>query len=402
MISVAEARRRILSSIGTVGSEQISLSAAAGRTLAADVAARLTQPAHAVSAMDGYAVRAVDVATAPVELRVIGTAPAGKPFAGRVGAGEAVRILTGALLPHGADTIIIQEDTRATGDRVTVTEAAAKGRYVRRAGLDFRAGETLLRAGTVLTPRDIGLAAAMNVPWLPVRRKPRVAVLATGDEIVQPGEPLGDGQIVSSNAWALSAFIAANGGEPINIGIAPDNRATLGQMAVSAQGADLLLTSGGASVGEHDLVQSALGDVGLELDFWRIAMRPGKPLMFGRLRGAPVLGLPGNPVSSLVCSILFVGPILAAFLGRPDPEPATTRARLGVDLGENDRREDYLRASLSPGEPLTAVPFATQDSSMLATLAKADCLVIRPPLAPAIKAGSAVEIIALRSNGLII
>ncbi len=403
MISVAEARRRILASIGAVGSEQASLSVASGRTLAEDVAARLTQPSRPLSAMDGYAVRGADVAAIPAALRVIGAAPAGRPFAGRVRAGEAVRIFTGALLPDGADTIVIQENTTTNGERVIVTEVTAAGRYVRPAGLDFRAGEVLLRAGTVLTPRDIGLAAAMNAPWLTVRRKPRIAVLATGDEIVQPGEPLRAGQIVSSNSWALAAFIAENGGEPINIGIAPDNHATLAAMAASAEGADLLLTSGGASVGEHDLVQRALGDIGLKVDFWRIAMRPGKPLMFGHLNRTPMLGLPGNPVSSLVCSVLFLGPILAALLGRPERDPLRGRARLGVDLGENDRREDYLRATLTPDEPLpVATPFPTQDSSMLAALAKADCLIIRAPLAPAINAGSEVETIPLRAPGIVI
>jgi molybdopterin molybdotransferase len=408
MIPVAEARQRILAAIAPVGSEQVSIAHAAGRTLALDAVARLTQPPEAVSAMDGYAVRAADVGKVPVTLKVIGAAPAGRPFAGSVGPGEALRIFTGAPLPKGADTIVIQEDTTAEGSganaRVVIKEAAPPGRYVRKAGLDFKAGDALLRAGRVLSPRDVGLCAAMNVPWLAVRRKPRVAILATGDEIVQPGEALGPGQIVSSNSWALAAFVDANGGEAINIGIAPDEKATLKTMAESARGADLLVTTGGASVGDHDLVQSALGEIGLSLDFWKIAMRPGKPLMFGKLGPTPLLGLPGNPVSSLVCSLLFLAPMLAKFLGRAETEPHRIGAKLGADLKANDRREDYLRASLARagGGGLIATPFPTQDSSMMATLAKADGLIVRAPLAPALKSGDAVDVIPLAAPGLVI
>jgi molybdopterin molybdotransferase len=404
MISVSEARARILAAIAPVGTEQVSLAQAAGRTLAADAVARLTQPPNAVSAMDGYAVRAADVAKLPATLKVIGMAPAGRPFGGSVGGGQAVRIFTGAPLPDGADTIVIQEDTEAKDDSVVIKEAGPLGRYVRKAGLDFKAGDALLRAGRVLSPRDVGLCAAMNVPWLTVRRKPRVAILATGDEIVQPGEALGPGQIVSSNSWALAAFVDANGGEAINIGIAPDEKATLKTMAEQARGADLLVTSGGASVGDHDLVQSALGEIGLSLDFWKIAMRPGKPLMFGKLGATPLLGLPGNPVSSLVCSLLFLAPMLAKFLGRAETEPRRLAARLGADLKANDRREDYLRATLARGSDgaIVATPFQAQDSSMMATLAKADGLILRAPLAPALKAGDAVEVIPLALPGVVI
>lgn len=396
MIPVAEARQRILADVAPVGTEQVSLAEAAGRTLAADVIARLTQPPEAVSAMDGYAVRAADAGKVPTTLTVIGSAPAGRPFAGTVGPGQAVRIFTGAPVPAGADAVVIQEDTAAQADgTVLIKFAAAAGRHVRKAGLDFKAGDALLRAGRVLTPRDVGLCAAMNVPWLAVRRKPRVAILATGDEIVQPGEALGPGQIVSSNSWALAAFVTANGGAAINIGIAPDEKATLKTMAESARGADLLVTSGGASVGDHDLVQSALGEIGLSLDFWKIAMRPGKPLMFGKLGTTPLLGLPGNPVSAMVCSLLFLAPMLAKFLGRAETEPRRIAARLGSDLKENDRREDYLRAALAraPDGAVVATPFPAQDSSMMATLAKADGLIVRAPLAPALEAGAGVEVI---------
>jgi molybdopterin molybdotransferase len=403
MISVAEARRRILAAIAPVGGEQVSLAHAAGRTLAADAVARLTQPPKAVSAMDGYAVRAADVASVPATLRVIGMAPAGRPFAGKVGAGEAVRIFTGAQVPDGADAIVIQEDTEAKDGAVLIRESAPAGHYVREAGLDFREGEALLRAGHVLSPRDVGLCAAMNVPWLTVRRKPRVAILATGDEIVQPGEALGPGQIVSSNSWALAAFVDANGGEAVNIGIAPDEKATLKTMAEQARGADLLVTTGGASVGDHDLVQSALGEIGLSLDFWKIAMRPGKPLMFGMLGATPLLGLPGNPVSSLVCSLLFLAPMLAKFLSRAETEPRRITARLGAGLKANDRREDYLRAALERrADGLVATPFRAQDSSMMATLAKADGLIVRAPLAPALEAGAEVEVIPLAAPGFVI
>jgi molybdopterin molybdotransferase len=404
MISVAEARQRILAAVAPVGTEQVSLADAAGRTLAADVIARLTQPPVSVSAMDGYALRAADAGKVPATLTVIGMAPAGRPFAGTVGAGEAVRIFTGAPMPQGADSVVIQEDTAAAGDRVTVKEAAKPGRWVRKAGLDFKAGDALLRAGRLLTPRDVGLCAAMNVPWIAVRRKPRVAILATGDEIVQPGEAIGPGQIVSSNSWALAAFVAANGGEAVNIGIAPDEKATLKTMAESARGADLLVTSGGASVGDHDLVQSALGEMGLTLDFWKIAMRPGKPLMFGRLGATPLLGLPGNPVSSLVCSLLFLAPVLAKFLGRAETEPRRIAARLGAALTANDRREDYLRATLArgPDGAVIATPFSAQDSSMMATLAKADGLIVRAPLAPALAAGAGVEVIPFAEPAVVI
>ena len=404
MIPVAEARRRILATIAPVGTEQVSLADAAGRTLAADAVARVTQPPKAVSAMDGYAVRAADTAKVPATLKVIGVAPAGRPFAGTVGAGEALRIFTGAPMPDGADAIVIQEDTDAQGDKVTIKEATSPGRWVRKAGLDFKAGDALLRAGRVLTSRDVGLSAAMNVPWLTVRRKPRVAILATGDEIVQPGDAIGPGQIVSSNSWALAAFVTANGGEAINIGIAPDEKATLKTMAESARGADLLVTTGGASVGDHDLVQSALGEIGLSLDFWKIAMRPGKPLMFGKLGTTPLLGLPGNPVSTMVCSLLFLAPMLATFLGRAETEPRRIAARLGTGLKENDRREDYLRAALTRAADgtVTATPFSAQDSSMMATLAKADGLIVRAPLAPALDAGAAVEVIPFADIGAVI
>jgi molybdopterin molybdotransferase len=397
MLSVAEARARIRAAFHPLGSEQVGLMQGLGRVLAEDAAARVTQPPADVSAMDGYAVRAADVANVPARLKVVGQAPAGGSYDGTLLPGEAVRIFTGGPLPTGADTIIIQEDTTADGDQVTVKEGATAGTYVRRAGLDFRAGEVLLKKGRLLSARDIGIAAAMNLPWLRVTRRPRVAILATGDEVVMPGEPLGPHQIVSSNGLSLAAFVTVCGGEPIHLGIAPDNRATLAAMAGAAVGADLLVTSGGASVGEHDLVQAALGEAGMQMDFWKIAMRPGKPLMFGRIGPTPVLGVPGNPVSTLVCALMYLRPAINVMLGLEEEARPQPTALLGADLPANDSREDYLRSRLSydPQGRLVATPFPKQDSSMLSLLAKSECLVVRAPRAPAISAGSLVPIVPL-------
>src|SRR5437879_6152483 len=318
MISVEEALARLLAPLEALPAEQISISEAVGRVLAEDVAARRTQPPFAVSAMDGYAVRAADVAQVPTRLRIVAEIPAGAGYDGTLGPGEAARIFTGAPIPAGADAIVIQEDTARDGDRVEVREGAAKGRYVRRAGLDFAEGEVLLEAGRRLTPRDIGLAAAMNRPWLFVHRRPRVGILSTGDEIVMPGDPIGPHQIVSSNALSLAAFVTACGGTPIQVGNAPDDPDALRHIAAAAQGMDLFVTTGGVSVGEHDLVRAVLSEEGLAIDFWQIAMRPGKPLMVGRYRGTPMLGLPGNPVSTLVCSLLFLKPAIDRLSGLPE------------------------------------------------------------------------------------
>jgi len=400
MIPVAEARRRILGAFSVLPAEVVALPDALGRILAEDVHARLTQPPFAASAMDGYAVRAADVTQLPARLKVVGYAPAGGAYAGRLEPGQAVRIFTGGPLPEGADAIVIQENTEATGDEVLVKEGAPAGRYVRPAGLDFKLGERGLAAGKRLNDRDIGLAAAMDHAWLRVRRRPRVAVLATGDEIVLPGEARRPQQIVSSNGLALGAFLRAAGAEPLDLGIAPDNRAALQRLAAGAAGADLLLTTGGASVGDRDLVQSALGAQGMQVDFWKIAMRPGKPVMFGRVGATPVLGLPGNPVSTLVCAAVFVRPALAVMLGESAPAAEPETALAGRDMAENDSREDYMRAQLSRDADgkLVATPFDRQDSSMLFLLQQADCLVIRPPRAPAAARGTAVPILRLNSG----
>jgi molybdopterin molybdotransferase len=402
MIQVEEARGRILQALAPTAAETVPLAASGGRVLARPVHARLTQPPADVSAMDGYAVRAADAAAGAV-LRVVGSAPAGHPFAGAVGTGEAVRIFTGAVLPAGADAILLQEDAEAAEGRVRVGEAVRPDRWIRRRGLDFEAGELLLPAGRRLTARDVGLAAAANHPWLAVHGRPRIGILATGDEIALPGEPVPPGGIVSSNAHALAALVRANGGEPTVLPIAPDDEAAIAEAATAARTCDLLVTTGGASVGEHDLVQSALGPEGFALDFWRIAMRPGKPLIWGRLGQTPMLGLPGNPVSALVCGVVFLLPALNRLSGLPETaEPRTVRARLGTALPENDRRFDFLRARVettAEGD-LVALPFPVQDSSMLKTLARADALVLRAPHAPPAAIGEAVDVILLADLGV--
>lgn len=401
MIPVEEARTRILAGIAATSPEVVPLAAAWGRVLAAPVLARLTQPPRDVSAMDGYAMRAAD-ATLGATLAVVGSAPAGHPWAGTLRPGEALRLFTGSIVPDGADSILLQEDATRDGDIVTVNEAATLGRHIRRAGQDFTEGDVLIAPGKRLNARDIGLIAAGNHPWATVHRRPRVAILATGDEIALPGDPIPSGGIVSSNSHALAALVRACGGEATVLPIAADDRATLMAAADSARGMDLLITSGGASVGEHDLVQEALGARGLVVDFWQIAMRPGKPLMHGRLGDVPMIGLPGNPVSSLVCAILFVVPALQKLSGLPAAAPPTVTSRLGAALAANDKRADHLRATLSVDEAgdLVATAFPRQDSSMLRLMAQADALILRAPFAPALEAGAPVRVIRLDALGL--
>ncbi len=395
LLAVEEALARILAGSSRLGEETVPLSAAAGRTLAAEVAALRTQPAFDCSSMDGYAVRAAEVAEGR-RFRVIGTSAAGTGFSGTVGPGEAVRIFTGAPLAEGADAVIAQEDSSRDGDVVTFTEVAQPGKFVRRAGLDFRAGEVLLPAGRRIGPREVALAAAMGHAGLTVARKPRVALLATGDELVPAGTAAGPHQIPSSNLPALAAMTGMEAAQTIDLGIAADTSAALLDALERARAAraDVLVTLGGASVGEHDLVRQTFAGAGMRLDFWRIAMRPGRPMMHGAIGGMRFLGLPGNPVSAIVCARLFLRPLLRALQGRTDvgdtPEPAI----LASDLPANDRRQDYLRARRSNGDG-TVTPMPMQDSSMLRALADADCLIIRPPNAPAAKAGDQVEILQL-------
>jgi molybdopterin molybdotransferase len=412
LIPVEDALRRVLASVEQpLPAERLPLASCAGRTLAEDVAALRDQPPFSASAMDGYAVRSADVPQAPASLKVIGASAAGQRFSGRLEAGEAVRIFTGAPVPEGADAVVLQEDAERAGDHVTVKEAPRPNRHIRAAGLDFRSGDVLLQTGLPLDSRHIALAAAMGHGTLPVRRKPRVAILATGDELVRAGEPVGPDQITASSLPATVLMVEKSGAEAIDLGIARDTLESLDERieAAKAAGADILVTLGGASVGEHDLVQKALARQGMDLGFWRVALRPGKPLMHGRLGSTLLLGLPGNPVSSLVCAVLFLVPAIRALLGDPHAEddPAED-AILGADLPANGDRQDYMRAALQFQDiPLTlaqgparlrlpvAMPHLVQDSSMLSILERSDALLVRPPHAPAAQAGEPCRIIRL-------
>ena len=395
LLSVEDATAQLLDGITAVAGESVGLDDALGRVLAADLAATRTQPPFAASAMDGYAVRTGDAGREGADLMVIGTSRAGERFDGSLGAGQAVRIFTGAPVPDGADAILIQENATRGGDIVTVTAPVSQGLHVRPAGLDFKKGEVLLEAGLLLGARAIALAASMNYAQVPVRRRPRVAILATGDELVPPGGAPGPDQIIASNSAGIAALVRQAGGQPVDLGIAPDDVTAIGDAVARAGDADILTLIGGASVGDHDLVQEALVARGMTLDFWRIAMRPGKPLMVGHLQAMRVLGLPGNPVSAMVCGHIFLKPLIRAMLGlEPGPFPQT--ALLGAGMAANDRRQDYVRARLTSEDGrLVTTPFDRQDSAMMATLARADALIIRPPYAEAAKAGTVVELIRL-------
>ena len=400
LLPVPEALLRVLASAPEpLAAECVPLAQARGRTLARDLAALRTQPPFNASAMDGYALRAADLATMPAQLKLIGASAAGHGFAGAVGPGEAVRIFTGAPVPGGADTVIIQENTTADGSSVMILQTEPLGRNIRVAGLDFADGDVLLAAGTLLGPCELALAAAMNHGTLPVTRRPRIALLATGDELVKPGDALGPDQIVTSNTYAVGAYAQAAGAEVVDLGIAGDTFEAIeaGIRAARQAGADVLVTLGGASVGDHDLVQTALNNEGMDLGFWKIAMRPGKPLMHGRIGDMRILGLPGNPVSAIVCGVLFLIPLIRALAGDPQAGADQTEAAvLGCDLPANDSRQDYLRATLQTATGLpVATPFGRQDSSMLRVLASSHCLVVRPPRAPAAKAGELCRVIRL-------
>jgi molybdopterin molybdotransferase len=398
LMPVAEALQRVLTDARPLSAESVPLDDALGRVLTEDVVALRTQPPAAVSAMDGYAVRASDVAQAPTTLKVIGEVAAGHPFAGQVGPGQAARIFTGGVRPTGSDTVIIQELASQTGDAVIIQKTTAKGRNVRAQGIDFVQNQVRLHKGHRLSDRDLMLAAAMNHPSVRVHRRPKVAVLGTGDELVAPGGAPKFGEIVYSNGFALTAIVRNEGADVCDLGIARDRIEDIVASIRRARewGADILVTTGGASVGDHDLVQRALAAEGLTLSFWRVALRPGRPMMHGRLNEMQVLGVPGNPVSSYVCAFLFVVPLIRRLAGRRDIERTPEVALLGSDLPANDERADYLRATLTAG---TAGPIATpvpsQDSSLMAPLAAADCLLIREPHAPAAKAGSECVILKL-------
>jgi molybdopterin molybdotransferase len=389
MLSVEEATQRIIAAFTPLESERVPLEDAAGRTLAADALAKADQPPFPSSAMDGYAVRSADQGPR----RVIASAPAGHPFSGTVGPQEAVRLFTGSRVPDGADAVLAQEDARVAGDRVEFSAAPFPGKFIRAKGLDFRAGQVLAAKGACLSARDLALLAAGDLSHVEAVRRPLIALASTGDELSLPGSPRMPGGIVASSVYGLMPWIAQWGGLPRNLGILPDDSKAIA--ALAKEKCDLLVTTGGASVGDHDLVRPALNAKGFALGFWKIAMRPGKPLIFGHLGKTPLLGLPGNPVSSLVCALLYLRPAIWAMLGRK-PEQLLKPARLIGTLDANGERQDYLRAK---GEwrdgVLWARPFPRQDSSLLKDFSAADLLVMRPPRAPALTQGGTIEVLAL-------
>jgi molybdopterin molybdotransferase len=396
LLSVDDALARILDGVEVTESTRVSLAEAARRVLAENVAATLTQPPFDASAMDGYAVRAADIARVPAVLSLVGVARAGQSFGGTVGAGQCARIFTGAPLPQVADTVVIQENTKADGGAVTVFAAPESGANIRPRGGDFAEGEVLLTPGRVLDARAILLAASMGHGTLPVRRRPVVAVLATGDELVEPGQTPGPDQIVSSNPYGLAAMIAAAGGEPRLLGIAGDTRAALEEKIAAAGDADVLVTIGGASVGDHDLVGPVLQSRGMALDFWKIAMRPGKPMLFGRMGAQRVLGLPGNPVSAMICARVFLVPLIARLLGVATATDAI-KARLTQPMKANGDRLHYMRAVMERDAAgvLTVTPQASQDSSLTSVLAASNALIVAAINAPELPAGSEVDVLPL-------
>lgn len=390
MITVSEARARLFDLVSPLPVEEVPLARAAGRVLARDVTARRDQPPFAASSMDGYAVKAAEVERHAM-FKVIGEAAAGHRFVGTVGAGQAVRIFTGAPMPEGADFVVIQEDVGRKGDVITISDVPGTKSNVRPAGADFRAGTTV-SAPRRLRAEDVALLAAMNIARVPVTRKPVVALISTGDELVMPGEDPGPDQIIASNTFGLKALIEGLGAEARMLPIARDSLSSLRTAFGLAEGADLVVTIGGASVGDHDLVGRVAGDLGMERSFYKVLMQPGKPLMAGRMDKAAMVGLPGNPVSAMVCGYIFLAPMLRAMLGLGTDIPPLRQAVLALDIGQNGQREHYLRASVTDGR-LTA--FTDQDSSLLSVLAQADALLVRPPDDPPRRAGETVNYLAL-------
>ncbi|MFW8593191.1 gephyrin-like molybdotransferase Glp [Cribrihabitans neustonicus] len=389
MISVSDALSQLLALVSRLGSEDVPLEDAAGRVLAREVQATRDQPPFASSAMDGYAVRA-DEAEQHAMFKVIGEAAAGHAFPGRVGAGQAVRIFTGAPVPEGAGKVVIQEDVTRSGDLITLTSPPGPGTHIRPQGGDFPAGETIT-APRRLAPADIALLAAMNIARVPVTRRPEVALISTGDELVMPGGTPGPEQVIASNTFGLKSLLEALGARARILPIARDTETALRSAFALAEGADLVVTIGGASVGDHDLVGKVAQELGMERAFYKVAMRPGKPLMAGRLNGAAMVGLPGNPVSAMVCGHIFLAPMIRAMLGLSAIEEPRT-APLAAPLGPNGPRAHYMRAALG-ADGLRA--FGNQDSALLSVLARADALLIRPPQDGAREAGEAMQYIPL-------
>ncbi|HCB75366.1 MAG TPA: molybdopterin molybdenumtransferase MoeA [Sphingomonas bacterium] len=390
LLPVAEAQARLLALRDPVDIETLPLTEAAGRWAAEPIAALRTQPSRDLSAMDGYA---ITHAALPGPFSLIGESAAGRPFAGPVAPGETVRIFTGAAMPAGADCVLVQEEARVEDAQVHLSGEgpAHPSRNVRRAGLDFTAGDVLIEAGERITPARIALAAVAGHAALPVRRRVRVAIAATGDELRPAGAPLGDGDLPESNGVMLSALLADLPIDLVDLGILPDRLEVLRDAFAGAQ-ADILVTTGGASVGDHDLVRPALEAAGAVIDFWRVALRPGKPLLAGRLGEGVVVGLPGNPVSAFVTATLFVRPLVAHLSGAADPLPKPTPATLAEPLPANGERTDYLRAETRDGRVFAST---IQDSSMLRTLARSTCLIVRAPHAPAASAGDSAEILRI-------
>nr|WP_319485148.1 gephyrin-like molybdotransferase Glp [uncultured Cohaesibacter sp.] len=398
LLKVEDALAQLLADVSTTETENVSLHNATGRVLAVDLKAQRTQPPFDASAMDGYAIRADNIRELPTKLQIVGEAPAGHVFPDALHNWEAVRIFTGAPIPEGADAVVMQEKTERDGAFVSILQDVPKGNNIRPAGQDFREGEVLLKRGTELTYRHLALAASMNHAVVPVYRRPVIAILSTGDELVMPGEKPSDGQIIASNNFAIASFAQTIGADVLDLGIARDDMTEISttiEKAVAAR-VDCLVTIGGVSVGDHDLVQDALKAAGMALTFWRIAMRPGKPLLAGSLGTTRVLGLPGNPVSSMSCAILFLQPMIRKMLGKEGPyriDPAIC----ANPLPANDYRQSYMRARLgkdAEGRTVASL-FSDQDSSKLASFAEADCLIVRPPDAPASEAGAPCQIIIL-------
>ncbi len=396
LMPVETAREIILKSVGPLTIETIPLSNALGRVLAKPIYAKRDQPPFAASAMDGYAIKHADTSLLPATFNIIGTSAAGNGFKGTLRHGTAVRILTGAPLPKGADTVVIQENTKRDGDILQIFEDTPKGKNIRRPGLDFAKGDLLVPANTILSPRDIGLLAASNAANIKVYRRPKIVLFTTGDELVLPGERPRADQIVSSNSHALAAMLQSFGVEVVNLGIVKDDlKATIAAVK-KGLGSDVLLTTGGASVGDHDYVQEAFKSCGVKIGFWKIALRPGKPFMYGRKGKTHVMGLPGNPVSALVTARIFLKPLLNAFANLPTVEPVTT-ASLQGSLPANDVRQDYLRAhmTIAADGKRTVSPVATQDSSMQRTMQSSQALIIRPPNAAEAQNGENVPVLLL-------